>query len=248
MYFRQVLHEDHSCASYLIGCPTLGVCVVVDPQGDVGRYVEEVERNAMVINGVIDTHIHADHVSSARALADATGAPLYIGPGATTGFTSTVLHDGDVVEVGRRRITALHTPGHTPEHVCLLVDDWFLLTGDTLFVGDVGRVDLSVDAVDGSTIEHRADQLHASLQRLLELPDWVEVYPGHYAGSTCGRGMDGKTISTIGRERRMNTMLQLTPEEFRRMLTTNPPPPPVNFHRIKKQNIGLEPHGVEGAG
>jgi glyoxylase-like metal-dependent hydrolase (beta-lactamase superfamily II) len=239
MYFRQILHEDHSCASYLIGCPTLGVCAVVDPQGDIDRYIDEVENNAMVICAVVETHLHADHLSSARTLATASGAPLYLGPDAGVTYPHHVLRDGDVLEIGNRRMKALHTPGHTPEHLCLLVDDWFVLTGDTLFVGDVGRVDLSENPTETATVAERADQLFASLQRLLELPDWVEVYPGHYAGSTCGRGMDGKTISTIGRERRMNPLLCLDPPEFQRTLTTNLPPLPENFVQIKKFNIGI---------
>lgn len=247
MYFRQILHEDRSCASYLVGCPTLGVCAVVDPQGDVERYIDEVERNGMVVNAVIETHLHADHVSSARDLAEAANAPLYLGPGAAVGYPHIVLNDGDVVEVGRRRITALHTPGHTPEHLCLLVDDWFVLTGDTLFVGDVGRVDLAEADGDEETVENRVHQLHDSLNKLLELPEWVEVYPGHYAGSTCGKGMDGKTISTIGRERRTNAVLRMDREEFGRHLMTNLPPVPANFLEIKRINMGREDIRVVGS-
>jgi glyoxylase-like metal-dependent hydrolase (beta-lactamase superfamily II) len=240
MYFRQVLHEEHSCASYLIGCPTLGVCAVVDPQGEVRHYIDSAENNAMVITTVIETHIHADHRSSARELASATGATLYLGPGASVGYPHMVLDDGDVVEIGNRRIRAIHTPGHTSEHICLLGDDWYLLTGDTLFVGDVGRVDLLEDSSSDTTVESRADELYRSLRKILELPDWIEVYPGHYAGSTCGKGMDGKPISTIGRERRKNPMLQLPREEFRHALKTDLPRTPENFIQIKRLNVGLE--------
>ena len=240
MYFRQILHEETSCASYLVGCPTLGVCVVVDPQGPSQWYIDQVEENAMVINAVIETHLHADHRSSARDLANASGVPLYLGPDARVGYPHEVLNDGDVLEIGRRRMTAIHTPGHTPEHISLLVDDWFVLTGDTLFVGDVGRVDLSEDQSDEMPIEQRADLIYNSLQRLMRLPDWVEVYPGHYAGSTCGRGMDGKTISTIGRERLMNPSLRLDHEEFLQMMTKDPPPVPPDFQNIKRYNIGIE--------
>jgi glyoxylase-like metal-dependent hydrolase (beta-lactamase superfamily II) len=240
MYFRQLLHEDASCASYLVGCPTLGVCAVVDPQGASQRYIDQAEENAMVVSAVIETHLHADHRSSARDLANASGVPLYLGLGARVGYPHEVLNDGDVLDIGRRKVIALHTPGHTPEHISLLVDDWFVLTGDTLFVGDVGRVDLSEDQWEKKPIEQRADQLYHSLQRLMALPDWVEVYPGHYAGSTCGRGMDGKTISTIGRERQMNPSLQLGYEEFIRSMTENLHPIPPDFQNIKRYNMGIE--------
>lgn len=131
----------------------------------------------------------------------------------------------------------IHAPGHTPEHVCLLVDDWFVLTGDTLFVGDVGRVDLAFSELDEDELRARAETLHASLQKLLDLPDDTEVYPGHYAGSTCGRGMDGKTISTIGRERRTNRALNLELERFLDFQVSSPPPVPEDFDRIKRANL-----------
>src|ERR671919_3108783 len=214
MYFRQVLHDDRSCASYIVGCPTLGLCAVIDPQGDPQRYIDEVEDNAMVISHVIDTHVHADHISATRELAAAANAALYLGAGAEVDFEFKPLREGDVLEVGNRRGRVIHTPGHTPEHVSLFFDDWFVLTGDTLFVRDVGRVDLALVDLDEGDIRSRAKELRESLQTLLSLRDDVEVYPGHYAGSTCGRGIDGKTISTIGRERRRNPALKLDPEQF----------------------------------
>jgi glyoxylase-like metal-dependent hydrolase (beta-lactamase superfamily II) len=146
-----------------------------------------------------------------------------------------------VLEVGNRRLRALHAPGHTTEHICLLVDEWFVLTGDTLFVGDVGRVDLALDTLPADALRARARQLHQSLQRLLALPDWTEVYPGHYAGSVCGRGMDGKPISTIGRERRANRALGLSDEAFVAFLTENVPPVPADFQVIKRRNVGAWP-------
>jgi hydroxyacylglutathione hydrolase len=239
MYFRQLLHDERSCASYLVGCPSLGLCAAVDPQGDPQTYIDLAEDNAMVMSHVIDTHVHADHPSSARALADAAGAPLYLGAGADVGFPYEPLDDGAVLEVGNRRLQVIHTPGHTPEHVCLLVDDWFVLTGDTLFVKDVGRVDLALTDVDDIELRMRAGGLYGSLQRLLALRDDVEVYPGHYAGSTCGRGMDGKTISTIGRERRSNPALQLDLAGFVEFQTSIVPPLPQDFHEIKRMNVGL---------
>ena len=133
----------------------------------------------------------------------------------------------------------MHTPGHTPEHVCLRVDEWFVLTGDTLFVGDVGRVDLS-HGDDGQSppVSRRAEQLYDSLQRLLSLPDWTEIYPGHYAGSVCGRGMDGKPVSTIGWERDRNKPLRLDRQQFVDFQCGNLPPLPKDFHRIKTRNLG----------
>jgi hydroxyacylglutathione hydrolase len=238
--FRQFLHDDRSCASYLVGCPSKGVAAAIDPQGDVASYSGVAERHGLRITVVIDTHIHADHTSGARELADALGATLRLGAGAEVGFDYESLADGSVVDVGNRRIKVIHTPGHTPEHVCLLVDDWFVLTGDTLFVGDVGRVDLALAEVDESELRSRAELLHVSLARLLELPNETEIYPGHYAGSTCGRGMDGKTISTIGRERRTNRALNLDRESFIDLQLSNLPSLPTDFEAIKRANIGRE--------
>jgi hydroxyacylglutathione hydrolase len=238
LYFRQLLHEDRSCASYLVGCPTLGLCAAIDPQGDPQWYIDAADANAMVISHVVDTHVHADHHSGARALAGKAGATLYLGATAEVGFEFSPLSDGDVLEVGNRRARVIHTPGHTPEHVCLLVDDWFVLTGDTLFVGDVGRVDLALTEVDESELQTRAKQLHQSLETLMALRSDVEVYPGHYAGSTCGRGMDGKTISTIGRERRHNKALSFDVEKFIEFQLSSMPPLPQDFEAIKTANLG----------
>lgn len=241
MYFRQWLHEDRSCASYLVGCPSRGLCAVIDAQGDPRRYSDAAEAQGMVVSHVIDTHVHADHRSSARALAEMADATLYMGAGAEVEFDFTPLQHGDTLDVGNRRIQIIATPGHTLEHVCLVVDDWFAVTGDTLFVGDVGRIDLALTETDESELRRRAMSLYDSLQRLLALRDDIEVYPGHYAGSTCGRGMDGKTISTIGRERRSNGALQLTPEAFVSFQLDNVPPLPQDFLELKQANVGLEP-------
>jgi glyoxylase-like metal-dependent hydrolase (beta-lactamase superfamily II) len=194
----------------------------------------------MSIGFVIDTHVHADHLSGARALANAAKAPHYLGAAAEVGFDFSPLNDGDVLEIGNRRARIIHTPGHTHDHVCLLVDDWFVLTGDTLFVGDVGRVDLALTEVDDSELRTRARDLHGSLQTLMTLRDDVEIYPGHYAGSTCGRGMDGKPISTIGHERRGNEALSLDVEEFVRFQLANVPSPPQDFETIKRANIARD--------
>jgi len=238
MYFRQLLHDDRHCASYLVGCPTRGVCAVIDPQGDPQAYVAQVERGAMNITAVFDTHIHADHISSARELAALTGAPLYYGPGAEVKFPHEKLKDGQILEIGRRRIEVIHTPGHTPEHVCLVADDWLVITGDTLFVGDVGRVDLSLDDVPADAVRERAARLHRSLQHLLALPDITEVYPGHYAGSVCGRGMDSKPMSTIGHEKKENVPFGLPERAFVEYQLRDLPLLPDDFHAIKRKNLG----------
>lgn len=237
MLFRQLLHEEASCASYVVGCPSKGAAAVVDAQGDIEAYLAVARHHGLEITDVLDTHIHVDHRSSTRALAEATGARLHLGEGADVGFDFLPLRDGDELAVGNRRMKILHTPGHTPEHITLLVDDWFLLTGDTLFVGDVGRVDLTLTDIDEGELERRARDLHRSLRRLLELEDHVEVYPGHYAGSTCGRGMDGKPMSTIGRERRFNKALSLEADDFVAFQLENIPPLPKDFTAIKRDNV-----------
>lgn len=247
MIFRQYLNESLSCASYLIGCPTLGVAAVVDPQPGATDYELEARRFGLQIMDVIDTHVHADHLSAAPELARSTGATLWMGEGAGVSFPFDPMRDGDVIEVGNRRIEVMHTPGHTPDHVCLLVDRWFVLTGDTLFVGDVGRVDLSLEEVEEGELERRALQLYDSLSRLSELPPETEVYPGHYSGSTCGRGMDGKPISTIGRERRTNHALSLDREGFVRFQLSDLPPLPADFRSIKQRNSGIAPTAGKAA-
>lgn len=238
MFFRQILHEERACISYLIGCPAKGVCAVVDPQGSSERYILEASQHGMAISHIIETHSHADHLSAAQELHALTGAPIYLGPGNEVDYEMLPLVDGQVLEVGNRRVRVLHTPGHTLEHICLLGDDWYLLTGDTLFVGDVGRVDLASEMLSPEDLERRACQLYQSLHQLLSFPDYTEVYPAHYAGSVCGRGMDGKTISTIGHERRENRALQLTQAEFIRFQMENLPALPADFQLIKNTNLG----------
>ncbi len=238
MFFRQILHEEHACISYLVGCPTYSVCAVIDPQGSPQAYQQAAEDHGMRITHIIETHIHADHVSGAQALRTLTGAPIYLGPSEDVAYETVPLTDMQRFQVGNRLFGVIRTPGHTPEHVCLLVDNWFLLTGDTLFVGDVGRIDLAAETLSAEELERRAGQLYRSLHRLLELPDWVEIYPAHYAGSVCGRWMDGKTISTIGRERQENQALQLSQPDFIQFQTENLPPLPLDFFSIKSVNLG----------
>ena len=241
MYFRQILHEEKSCLSYLIGCDTEGVAAAIDPQGDPGRYVSLAAERGMKVSAVMETHLQADHISSARALAALTGATHYLGPGADVRFAYSPLTDGRVIQLGNRRFRIFHTPGHTPEHVSILVNDWALLTGDTLFVGDVGRVDLPAHAAPGEAealIERNARELWTNLQRLLELPEWTEVYPAHYGGSICGRGIDYKPSSSIGREKLKNPPLRLSVEEFITFQIENPPSLPEEFAAIGRANRG----------
>jgi len=238
MIFRQILHEDKSCLSYFIGCASKGVAATVDAQGDPQKYVRLAKRLGLRITVVIETHIQADHISSSPELAKKTGATLYFGPGAAVKYDFKELAGGATIPVGNRTIKAIHTPGHTAEHICLLVDDWLVMTGDTLFVGDVGRVDLVKAGTDPGQVKTKAKDLYKSIQRLLKLPDWTEIYPGHYAGSVCGKGMDSKTSSTIGRERRKNEALQLNEQEFVAYLLENMPPAPTDFIKIKRRNSG----------
>jgi hydroxyacylglutathione hydrolase len=236
VFFRQILHEEKSCLSYMVGCPSQGVCAVIDAQGNPESYAEIAESKALKITGIFETHVQADHLSASMALAKLVNAPVYFGPEAIVNFPHKALGDGNIVEIGRRKIKALHTPGHTKEHVCLLVDDWLVFTGDTLFVGDVGRVDLSADNISTKDVEERAENLFDSIQGLLKLPDITEVYPGHYRGSSCGKGMDSKPSSTIGRERQKNPVLKLNKQDFVKYLFDDMPPPPPNFKQIKTQN------------
>lgn len=192
----------------------------------------------MRIEAVVSTHVHADHLSGERPLAARTGAALYFHESAAVTFRFTPLRDGATISLGNVAIDVLHTPGHTPESVTLLVTDrtraaepWMALTGDTLFVGDVGRPDLG-GAAAGS-------QIFASLERLLALPDYVEVYPAHISGSPCGRAMSGKPSSTIGFERRHNAALrQRDPEAFVAALFADLPPKPESFFATSALNRG----------
>jgi hydroxyacylglutathione hydrolase len=232
MIFRQFLSADTGCASYLVGCAGYGRAAVVDPQFEVREYLETASRYGMRIEAVINTHIHADHRSGGRRLAEAAGAPLYFHRGADVTYAFRALDEGAEISLGNVVIRTLHTPGHTPESIALLVTDltrstepWMVLTGDTLFVGDVGRPDLGGDAA--------GRDLYASVQRLMALPDYVEVYPAHISGSPCGKAMSGKTSSTVGFERRYNEALQWkTREDFVISIFTDVPPMPQDLLEI----------------
>ncbi len=238
MIFQQMVNEDAGCISYLIGCSQAGEALVVDPGRDrVDDYGAWARRKGLTLTHIVETHVHADHLSGNQALAAKTGARIHIHPAAEAAYAHAPIVDGEAITIGTVRIQVLHTPGHTPDSICLLVTDlsrgeepWFVLTGDTLFVGDVGRPDFGG--------ERAAATLYQSLNsRVLTLPDSVEVYPAHGAGSSCGRAMSSKPGSTIGFERRFNPALQArTADEFVRALMTGLPPKPPGFDRIIAKN------------
>ena len=240
MLFQQFVDGDLGCAAYLVGDEEAGVAVVVDPPYAVEDVVDAAARRGVRIVRCIETHTHADHLSGHGRLALEHGVPVSIHPAAEAEYPHDPLNDGGEIVVGRVVLRALHTPGHRPEHTCLAVSDrsradepWLVLTGDSLFVGDAARPDLAVAAADG------AAALYGSLRRLLELPDGVEVYPGHVAGSLCGKGMSSKASSTIGFERRFNSALQLPDEPsfvVDRAAVAAPKPP--NMARLVELNRG----------
>ena len=214
MLFRPFLNDEGSCASYLFGCVTHGRLAVVDAHADlVDDYLAAAAAVGSPSVAVFETHVHADHPSGLSRLVERTGATAYVPAGAGFEFAHVTLADGALVELGNTQVRAIATPGHAPAHHAYLVADrrrgteepWLVFTGDSLLVGDVGRPDLHV-AVDA---EGQARLLHASLRRLLGLADHVLVYPGHYGGSVCGRGLSSNPFSSIGFERAHNPMLAL---------------------------------------
>jgi hydroxyacylglutathione hydrolase len=239
---RPFLNDSGSCASYLFGCTTHSKLAVVDPHADlVDDYLARASAIGAPIIAVFETHIQADHVSALPVLVERTGATAYLPAGAGVAFEHVALADGDVVELGNTLVTAMATPGHAPAHHAYAVADrrrgseqpWLVFSGDSLLIGDVGRPDLHV-AGD----EHgQARQLHASLQRLLALPDHVVLYPSHYGGSVCGRGLSGNPISSIGFERAHNPLLaEADQDAFADALLVEIPPPPADREQIVAAN------------
>jgi glyoxylase-like metal-dependent hydrolase (beta-lactamase superfamily II) len=242
MILRQYLDTSPVvAASYLFGCGGKAVGAVVDPTDDVERYLRDSEALALPIRHVIDTHVHADHHSGGRRLAEATGADYVLFTGAEAGYPFHGVRDGDVLELGNVSAEVLHTPGHTPEHISLVVTDrkrgpepWFILTGHTLMVGDMGRTELATSAEEG------ARALFRSAERLRALPDHLEVLPGAFSGSVCGRGLSGKATSTIGFERRFNRAFSITDEDaFVALMLEEIPPRPERAAAIRAANLGV---------
>lgn len=249
MFFRQLLNDETACASYLLGCKSKGEMAVVDPHVDlVDTYIELAEAQGARIAAVLETHVQADHFSGMAALVERTGGTPYLPAGAGVEFDHQPLADGDVVRVGNTEIEAISTPGHAAAHHAYLVTDharvddpWMVLTGDALLVGDAGRPDLH--AHGDLTAEKMARTLYRSLtERLLTLPDDLLLYPAHYAGSVCGRGLSGNPASTVGFERRHNTALRFaSEEEFVAALTKDIPPAPEQQAEILAANRSGRP-------
>jgi glyoxylase-like metal-dependent hydrolase (beta-lactamase superfamily II)/rhodanese-related sulfurtransferase len=242
MYFQQITAEGLGCFSYAIGCPGIGEMAVVDPKRDVQTYLDISRSEGMRITRIFDTHVHADHVSGAQELASQTGAKICMSQHASMGFPFSKLTEGDVIEFGAVRLDVLETPGHTPNSISLLLTDltraqdpWMILTGDVLFVGDIGRPDLVGEAV----LEEQVQNLWNSLYvKLANQPDYLEVFPAHGMGSLCGRGMSAKTSSTLGFERRHNPMLGYADfESFHEAMTHDFPARPKSFTHIIETNM-----------
>jgi hydroxyacylglutathione hydrolase len=249
MFFRQLLNDDGACASYLLGCKSKSALAVVDPHVDlVNEYVRLAEAQGMPIVAVFETHVQADHVSGLPELVARTEATAYLPEGAGVSFEHVALGDGEVVELGNTTVQALATPGHAVAHHAYAVTDhtrarepWLVLTGDALLVGDAGRPDLH--AHDDTTPEDMARRLYRSIRdKLLELPDYVALYPAHYSGSVCGRGLSSNPSSTIGFERAHNRALAFDSEDaFVAALTHDIPPAPERQAEILAANRAGRP-------
>jgi hydroxyacylglutathione hydrolase len=242
MIFRQITHDDLGCASYLVGDENAGVAAVVDPKLDIEEYLRLARYLGVRIEHILETHNHADHVSGHGRLAAATGATIHISRDAEPDYDHEPFDDGWELALGSLTVRALHTPGHRPEHTAFALIDteradepWAVLTGDTLFVGDIARPDLAVDKDEGAR-----GIFHSLADKLMSLPETTEVWPGHLGGSLCGGpGMDMKVSSTIGFERRHQSLLQLTDEdEFVEKTTSKLGPQPPNFKNIVALNRG----------
>ncbi|HRI09781.1 MAG TPA: MBL fold metallo-hydrolase [Nannocystaceae bacterium] len=240
MIFRPFYTYETGCAGYLLGCGGLGKCAVVDAhERDIDAYIAFAADKGMQITHVIDTHVHADHRSGGPALAARVGAEYCLHALSDVDLAFTPLHDGQEIELGNTRVQVLHTPGHTPESVCLVVidlrrgpDPWFVLTGDTLFVGAVGRPDLP------GRVQESAGELFDSIHRkLLTLPGELEVFPAHFAGSACGAGISGKPSTTLAFERRFNPLLALDRDAFIAAVA-DVPPKPAEIDAILRANRG----------
>jgi hydroxyacylglutathione hydrolase len=253
MFFRQFLNDASACASYLFGCKSKSRFAVVDPHADlVDEYIRTADAQGMPIVAVLETHVQADHLSGLPKLVERTGATAYLPEGAGVDFEHLTLADGEKLELGNTLVEAIATPGHAAAHHAYLVTDhtrgnepWFVLSGDALLVGDAGRPDLH--AHGDQTVDTMARTLYRSLtERLLTLPDDLLLYPAHYSGSVCGRGLSANPISTVGFERRHNKALQYDSEDafVEALVNDMPPAPPQQAQIIAANRAGrgqLEP-------
>ncbi len=252
MYFQQITTPGLGCFSYIIGCPKSGTAAVVDPRRDVDVYTASAKARGMRITHIFDTHVHADHISGTCDLSRATGAPIYIHESAPVGYEAVKTRHGDFFDFGGASIRVLHTPGHTPNSVSLLVADparstrpELILTGDLLFVGDIGRPDLPGDEIMDEQIRNLFHSLNSVLG---DLPDGLEVYPAHGQGSLCGTGMSAKPHTTLGYERIANPRLQLKDfAAFKKSILAHLPMRPQSFSHIIAANLkGAPPFHPEG--
>jgi len=242
MILRQFLHSDPVAVSYLLGCGGRAAGAVVDPVGDIAPYLAAAKATGMRIHYVIDTHLHADPVSSGLELAEAAGAEYVLFADADVNFPFKGVRDDEILELGNVAIKVLHTPGHTPEHISLLATDrtrsaepWFVLTGHTLMVGDLGRTELATQPEEGARTLFRSAQIFKAL------PDHLEILPGAYSGSVCGRNLSGKATSTIGFEKRNNGALLIeAEEEFVKMMVAEIPSLPPEAAQIRAINSGQQ--------
>ena len=242
MLLRPFLNDASSCASYLFGCGTQSKLAVVDPHADlVDDYLAAAAALGAPIVAVFETHVQADHVSGLPVLVERSGATAHLPADTGVEFEHVALDDSDTVELGNTLVTAIATPGHAPAHHAYAVADrrrgseepWLVFSGDSLLIGDVGRPDLHV----AGDARGQARLLHASLRRLLELPDYVVLYPSHYGGSVCGRGLSGNPVSSIGFERAHNPLLAVAdPATFSKALAADMPPPPADQEQIVATN------------
>jgi len=244
MYFEQLSTPGLGCYSYAVGCPLAGVMAVIDPRRDVDAYLYVAKENNMRITHIFETHIHADHVSGAQELRAVTGAEIYIHENAAVDYEIKKVKDTDEFTLGNAFIRALHTPGHTPNSISLLISDLsrfpgpqLLLTGDLLFVGDIGRPDLP----GADMLDEQVEKLYNSLyMTLAPLPDYLEVFPAHGEGSLCGRGLSVKPSTTLGYERLANPMLRLTDfAEFKQAVLSDLPMRPQSFSGIISANMSV---------
>lgn len=250
MFSQQFFIEGLGCASYIVGCEAEGVAAIIDPDRDIQKYLDAAQNRNLTITHIIETHLHADHVSGNTDLAERTGADMYVHEASGAEYAHKALKHEDVIKLGNIRMKVMHTPGHTPESISLLVSDttraeepWLALTGDTLFVGDIGRPDL----VGAEAARQLADNMYNSLfEKLLPLDDSLLIYPGHGAGSLCGKSIGAMRSTTLGFERKYNEALSPRERnEFVEYATSDLPEQPGNHKRIKSMNRkGPKPLGI----